>query len=211
MVKFAEVSRVTGRPESGKLSEDVLPKLRPAGSVPAPSDQENGGVPPVAWMVCWYAVPTVPFATAEVVIVRGRAGVGIVGGAGGSWLAQPASQANGIIPRIAMCTLSISFQVPLPSKISSRSIAKYFIWSIKKCRRRKVRAPADPIKARQNSTSSKKSSPDWTQRSRSGGRWSLGLVAAAVGGKGNQKEKAERARVISQLRVFGHGIIPKRE
>jgi len=131
MVKFAEVSRVTGKPESGKLSEDVVPKLRPAGSAPALSDQENGGVPPVAWMVCWYAVPTVPFATAEVVIVRGRAGVGIVGGAGGSWLAQPASQTNGIIPRIVMYTLSISFQVPLPSKISSRSIAKYFVYSIK--------------------------------------------------------------------------------
>lgn len=105
MEKFAEASRVTGKPEISKLSEDVLPKLRPAGSVPALTDQENGAVPPVAWMVCWYAVPTVPLATAEVVIVSGRAGVVIVSGASGasgSPLAQPVSQAHWIIPRIAM-------------------------------------------------------------------------------------------------------------
>jgi hypothetical protein len=68
------------------------------------------------------------------VIVRGRAGIVIAvgaAGAGGSWLAQPASQANGIIPRMAMCTLTISFQVPLPSKISSRSIAKYIAYGTK--------------------------------------------------------------------------------
>lgn len=90
MVKLAEVSRLTGKPEINRLSEDMLAKLRPGGRVPELNDHENGPLPPVAWMVCWYAVPTVPLAIAGVTIIRGAVG---------DWLEHPASQINSAIPR----------------------------------------------------------------------------------------------------------------
>lgn len=53
-------------------------RLSPAGSTPAATDQEYGGVPPVADSVCEYARPTVPPGSGDVVVIESSVVTGLM-------------------------------------------------------------------------------------------------------------------------------------
>ena len=67
-----EVPAAVGVP----LSRPAEERLRPAGSVPADTDQVYGVVPPAAASVWLYAVPTVPAGNGDVVVIVGATATG---------------------------------------------------------------------------------------------------------------------------------------
>ena len=65
---------VVGVPVSVTELVVLLLKPRPAGSVPALTDQVKGARPPLAWMVWLYKLPTMPFGD-DVVVMLGGGGL----------------------------------------------------------------------------------------------------------------------------------------